>query len=95
MIYDMCTDLLYFSDMAHLPAADQRHLWPVNWVHVLDFAGLTPEMRQDLALRLRMVFTGEGQQLGRARMRITWRQLILALGLHTKQEMAEAGFGAY
>ncbi|GJS28183.1 retrovirus-related pol polyprotein from transposon TNT 1-94 [Tanacetum coccineum] len=111
---------------------------PVNWVHVLDFAGLTPEMRHDLALRLRMVFTGEGQQvfvshawrrlfeihgplvqkfileflstcrlsdtimdldtadtlcfyLGRARRRMTWRQLILALGLHTEQEMAEAG----
>ncbi|GKE72609.1 hypothetical protein Tco_1534650 [Tanacetum coccineum] len=88
MIYDLCTDLLYFLDMAHLPAADQRHPWlryevkgytlaivhryeqrlatiwssPVNRVDVLDFAGLTPEMRQDLAVRLRMVFIGEGQQ---------------------------------
>ncbi|GJU15387.1 hypothetical protein Tco_1143353, partial [Tanacetum coccineum] len=152
------------QDMAHLPAANQRHPWlryevegytpaivhsyeqrhaticsrPVNWVHVLDFASLTPEMRHDLALRLRMVFTREGQQvfvshawrrlfeihgplvqkfileflstcrlsntimdldtadtlcfyLGRARRRMTWRQLILALGLHTEQEMAEAG----
>ncbi|GJU89469.1 hypothetical protein Tco_1301892, partial [Tanacetum coccineum] len=89
---------------------------PVNRVHVLDFAGLTPEMRQDLAMRLRMVYTGEqGQfileflstcrmsdtimdldtadtlcfQLGGFRRRITWRQFILALGLHTEQEMAE------
>ncbi|GKA64574.1 hypothetical protein Tco_0764281 [Tanacetum coccineum] len=33
--------------------------------------------------------------LGGARRRMTWRQFILALGLHTEQEMAEAGFGAY
>ncbi|GJT63640.1 hypothetical protein Tco_1015120, partial [Tanacetum coccineum] len=33
-------------------------------------------------------------QLGGARRRMTWRQFILALGLHTEQEMAEAGFGA-
>ncbi|GKA74345.1 ribonuclease H-like domain-containing protein [Tanacetum coccineum] len=83
---------------------------PVNRVHVLDFEGLTAEMRQDLAVRLRMVYSGEGQQvfvshawrrlfrirgpLVRER-RMTWRQFILALGLHTEQEMAEAGFGAY
>ncbi|GJZ80006.1 hypothetical protein Tco_0644843, partial [Tanacetum coccineum] len=34
-------------------------------------------------------------QLGFIRKRRTWRQFILALGLHTEQEMAEAGFGAY
>ncbi|GJR06722.1 hypothetical protein Tco_0529706 [Tanacetum coccineum] len=34
-------------------------------------------------------------QLARARHRMTWRQFILALGLHTKEEMVEAGFGAY
>nr|GEV16344.1 reverse transcriptase domain-containing protein [Tanacetum cinerariifolium] len=33
--------------------------------------------------------------LGGARHRMTWRQFILALGLHTDEEMAEAGFGAY
>nr|GEW99009.1 hypothetical protein [Tanacetum cinerariifolium] len=26
---------------------------------------------------------------------MTWRQFILELGLHTDEEMAEAGFGAY
>ncbi|GKG41691.1 hypothetical protein Tco_0473442 [Tanacetum coccineum] len=26
---------------------------------------------------------------------MTWRQFILALGLHSEEEMAEAGFGAY
>ncbi|GJU89946.1 hypothetical protein Tco_1302369 [Tanacetum coccineum] len=126
------------TNMAPLPAANQRHHWlryqieeynegirhsyeqrlktiwsrPVNRVHVLDFEGLTPEMRQDLAVRLRMVYSGEGQQvfvshawrrlfgiraplLGGVRRRMTWRQFILALGLRTDQEMAEAGFGAY
>ncbi|GKE55227.1 hypothetical protein Tco_1494412, partial [Tanacetum coccineum] len=34
-------------------------------------------------------------QLDGARRRITWRQFILALGLHSEEEMAELGFGAY
>ncbi|GKC26739.1 hypothetical protein Tco_1034033 [Tanacetum coccineum] len=82
----------------------------VNRVHVLDFEGFTPKMRQDLAVRLRMVYSGEGMsdtemgldvtdtlcfQLGGVRRRMTWRQFILALGLHREQEMAEAGFRSY
>ncbi|GJU50767.1 hypothetical protein Tco_1220322 [Tanacetum coccineum] len=31
----------------------------VNRVHILDFKGLTPDMRQDLVERLRMVYTGD------------------------------------
>nr|GEV86996.1 hypothetical protein [Tanacetum cinerariifolium] len=34
-------------------------------------------------------------QLGGVRRRMTWRKFILALGLHTEHEMAEAGFKAY
>ncbi|GJV32766.1 hypothetical protein Tco_1393166 [Tanacetum coccineum] len=34
-------------------------------------------------------------QLGGVRRRVTWRHFILALGLHTEQEMTEAWFGAY
>ncbi|GKC67413.1 hypothetical protein Tco_1100011 [Tanacetum coccineum] len=34
-------------------------------------------------------------QLGGVRRRMTWRQFILELGLHTEPEMAEAGFGVY
>ncbi|GKE22192.1 hypothetical protein Tco_1433704 [Tanacetum coccineum] len=34
-------------------------------------------------------------QLGGVRRRMTWRQFILALGLHSEEEMAEVGFGAY
>ncbi|GJT03144.1 hypothetical protein Tco_0824313 [Tanacetum coccineum] len=86
----------------------------VNRVHILDFEGLTPDMRQDLAERMRMEFMLEffstcriGDemgldvagtlrfQLGGARRSMTWRQFILALGLHTAEEMAEDGFGAY
>ncbi|GJY33506.1 hypothetical protein Tco_0417975 [Tanacetum coccineum] len=34
-------------------------------------------------------------QLRGARRSMTWIQFILALGLHTSNEMAEDGFGAY
>ncbi|GKC51133.1 hypothetical protein Tco_1073878 [Tanacetum coccineum] len=68
----------------------------VNRVHILDFEGLTPNMRQDLAERLRMVYIrDDGQELGGARRSMTWRQFIIALGLHTTEEMAEEGFRAY
>ncbi|GJV59001.1 hypothetical protein Tco_1465101 [Tanacetum coccineum] len=85
------------QDIAPLPPRDQRHLW-------LRY--------QDLAERMRMVYTGDdGQeirdemgldvagtlcfQLGGGRRSMTWRQFILALGLHTVEEMAEDGFRAY
>ncbi|GJU25841.1 hypothetical protein Tco_1164462 [Tanacetum coccineum] len=79
-----------FTDMAPLPARDQRHLWlkyegqeytdaiiydyedmlgwifgrHVNRVQVLDFEGLTVEIRHALTDQLRMVYIGtEGQIL--------------------------------
>ncbi|GKB19274.1 hypothetical protein Tco_0853197, partial [Tanacetum coccineum] len=39
----------------------------VNRVHILDFEGLTPDMRQDLAERMRMVYTGDDGQEDRGR----------------------------
>ncbi|GJX56140.1 hypothetical protein Tco_0286037 [Tanacetum coccineum] len=107
--------------MAPLPPRDQRYLWlryQVNRVHILDFEGLTPDMRQDLAERMRMVYTGDdGQeffsscrigdemgldvartlcfQMGGARRSMTCKEFILTLGLHTAEEMAKDGFGAY
>ncbi|GKD98257.1 hypothetical protein Tco_1382154 [Tanacetum coccineum] len=104
--------------MAPLPVVDQRHPWLRYQIEeyteeiMCNFKGLTAKMRQDLAVRLRMVYFGEGQQmsdtvmdldtvdtmcfqLGGVRRRMTWRQFILALGLHTEQEMEEARFGAY
>ncbi|GKC31289.1 hypothetical protein Tco_1038583, partial [Tanacetum coccineum] len=87
--------------MTPLPPRDQRHIWiryQVNRVHILDFKGLTSDMRKDLAKRMKMVYTrDDGQEifLGGARRSMTWRQFILALGLHTAEEMAEDRFGAY
>ncbi|GJY23280.1 putative reverse transcriptase domain-containing protein [Tanacetum coccineum] len=55
----------YYKDGVHTRILqrprDQRHPWlrSVNWVHVLDFAVLTEGMRQTLAGRLRMVYTGD------------------------------------
>ncbi|GJR59446.1 hypothetical protein Tco_1501608 [Tanacetum coccineum] len=89
----------------------------VNRVHILAFKDLTPEIRQDLTVRLRMVYAGgRGAtnicemsdtemgldtpntlyfQLGGARHRMTWRLFIMAMGLHTVEEMGQAGFEVY
>ncbi|GKD14373.1 hypothetical protein Tco_1198780, partial [Tanacetum coccineum] len=68
----------------------------VNRVHIIDFEGLTPDMRQGLVERLRMVYTrDDGEELGGARCSMTWRQFILALGLHIAKEMEDDGFRAY
>ncbi|GJS76099.1 hypothetical protein Tco_0725980 [Tanacetum coccineum] len=72
----------------------------VNRVHILDFEGLTPDMRQDLAKRMRMVYTGDdGQDIIELRVErllgSSNRYLLLSLGLHIAEEMAEDGFGAY
>ncbi|GJY01472.1 hypothetical protein Tco_0359624 [Tanacetum coccineum] len=46
----------------------------VNRVHMLDFKGLTPDMRQDLAERLRMVYTrDDGQEVFVSH---AWRRLF-------------------
>ncbi|GKF93752.1 hypothetical protein Tco_0283452, partial [Tanacetum coccineum] len=55
----------YTEDIVHNFERTLEIIWDrsVNRVHILDFEGLTPEIRQDLAVRLRMVYTGEdGQQ---------------------------------
>ncbi|GJS68941.1 hypothetical protein Tco_0683506 [Tanacetum coccineum] len=62
--------------MAPLPPRDQIHPWlrSVNRVHVLDFAGLTKEMRPTLAGRLRMVYTRDkGHELFTSH---AWRRLF-------------------
>ncbi|GKA42229.1 hypothetical protein Tco_0734889, partial [Tanacetum coccineum] len=68
--------------MEPLPPRDKRHLWLRYQV--------------DLAERIRTVYTWDDRlELGGASRRMTWRQFILALGLHTAEEMAKDGFGAY
>ncbi|GJY82683.1 hypothetical protein Tco_0496059, partial [Tanacetum coccineum] len=66
-------------------------------VSALAGCDMTEGMRQTLGDPLSMIYTGdEGQELfTSARRRMTWRQFILALGLHTEEEMAKVGFGAY
>ncbi|GKA09115.1 hypothetical protein Tco_0688446, partial [Tanacetum coccineum] len=66
-----------------------------NMVHVLDFEGLADEMRHALTDRLRMVHTGAEGQLHKLRRQMTWKQFILAMRLHTAEEIATDGFGAY
>ncbi|GJX96130.1 hypothetical protein Tco_0351928 [Tanacetum coccineum] len=105
----------YDEGIVHSYEQRLKTIWgrAVNRVHVLDFAGLTDEMRQTLGDRLSMIYTRDDEQalftshawrrlfevraplLGEAWRRMTWRQFILALGLHIEEEMAEAGFGAY
>ncbi|GJR90785.1 hypothetical protein Tco_0214796 [Tanacetum coccineum] len=80
---------------------------PMSSKRVLDFKGLTEEMRHALTDRLRMVYTrAEGQILFTShawrwvfeirrllvlelmlRHQMSWRQFILAMGLHTAEEM--------
>ncbi|GJS87572.1 hypothetical protein Tco_0770208 [Tanacetum coccineum] len=58
---------------------------------------LTRDERQELftSHTWRRLFEIRAPLLGGARRRMTWRQFILVLGLHTEEEMAEDGFGAY
>ncbi|GJT67940.1 hypothetical protein Tco_1019420 [Tanacetum coccineum] len=65
----------YTEGIRHSYEQRLKTIWsrPVNRVHVLDFEGLTAEMRQDLAVRLRMVYSGEGQQVFVSH---AWRRLF-------------------
>ncbi|GJX60898.1 hypothetical protein Tco_0292288 [Tanacetum coccineum] len=108
----------YYKDGSHTNVTEAK-IWRHYQLLIRDTHGSDTRFRStlrrlgvDLAVRLRMVYSGEGQQvfvshawrrlfriraplLGGVRRRMTWRQFILALGLHTEQEMAEAWFGAY
>ncbi|GJW56099.1 hypothetical protein Tco_0102830 [Tanacetum coccineum] len=91
------------TDMEPLPSRDQRYPWLRYYVK-----GYGEDIVHCYEQRLetiwgRMSDTEMGLdvadtlcfQLRGARRMMTWRQFILALGLHTKEEMVEAGFGAY
>ncbi|GKC29621.1 hypothetical protein Tco_1036915, partial [Tanacetum coccineum] len=83
-------DYMPSRNMEPLPSREQRHPWlryqvegyGEDIVHSYDMSDT--EMGLDVADTLCF-------QLGGARRRMTWRQFILALGLHTEEEMAEAG----
>ncbi|GJZ68560.1 reverse transcriptase domain-containing protein [Tanacetum coccineum] len=86
-----------------LPLREQRY--PFLRVKVFDFGGLPNLMVEGLSGRMLMEhkfgqaildldMPGALQfQLGRARRHMSWRHFILALGLHTDEEMQTAGFG--
>ncbi|GKE84882.1 hypothetical protein Tco_1558624 [Tanacetum coccineum] len=82
--------------MAPLPHRDLRHPWIRYQVDRYD-EGITGDDGEALftSHAWRSLFEVRGPLLGGARRRMTWRQFILALGLHSKEEMAESGFRAY
>ncbi|GJR82486.1 hypothetical protein Tco_0153271 [Tanacetum coccineum] len=61
----------------------------VNRVHILDFEGLTPDMRQDLAERMRMVYIGDDGQ------EYDLETVYSSSRITYCEEMAEDEFGAY
>ncbi|GJS92528.1 hypothetical protein Tco_0799496 [Tanacetum coccineum] len=102
------TGTVMVRDMA-LPPRDQRHQY--LRVQVFNFGGLPDLMAEGLSARMLMEHMdaqefGEAVldldmlgalqfQLGGARRRLSWRQFISALGLHTTEEMETVRFGAY
>ncbi|GJU23608.1 hypothetical protein Tco_1156950 [Tanacetum coccineum] len=78
------------EDMAPLPPREQRHPF-------LRYRGLeyTDADIADFEERLERIYSREIHQLGGARRRLSWRQFILALGLHTEEEMESLGFARY
>ncbi|GKD24782.1 hypothetical protein Tco_1230996 [Tanacetum coccineum] len=69
----------------------------IHRVQVVDFQGMPELLRDGLFVRMAMehrdeagvvIFTSQGG----ARRRLSWRQFILALGLHTREEMESPGF---
>ncbi|GKE01113.1 hypothetical protein Tco_1389096, partial [Tanacetum coccineum] len=76
--------------MAPLLHRNLRHLWLRYQVEGYD-KGIVHSYEKGLE----MIWGRVVNRPGGARRKMTWRQFILALGLHTKKEMAEARFGAY
>ncbi|GKA07934.1 hypothetical protein Tco_0687265 [Tanacetum coccineum] len=79
--------------MALLPHRDLRHLWLRYLVDGYD-EGITLRDRLSMVYIMddgEALFTSHAWkrlfELGRARRRMTWRQFILALGLHSEEEM--------
>ncbi|GJT02894.1 hypothetical protein Tco_0824063 [Tanacetum coccineum] len=71
-------------DMTPLPPRDQRHLWLRYQVE-----GYTEEIVEDGIYWGRWtgdIYESRLEEVGDARCSITWRQFILALGLHTAEE---------
>ncbi|GKB09958.1 hypothetical protein Tco_0843881 [Tanacetum coccineum] len=100
IVFDDTSDAA-LSYMAPLPYLDLRHLWLRYQVEGYDEDRLSMVYTGDDGQALftshkwRRLFEIRGLLLGGARRRMTWRQFISALVLHTEEEMTEAGFRAY
>ncbi|GJY84497.1 hypothetical protein Tco_0497873 [Tanacetum coccineum] len=74
------------------------HRREVHRVPILDFRRLLDLMAEGLSGRMLMEHRDEASVsmfTSGARRRMRWRQFILALGLHTEEEMKTDGFGVY
>ncbi|GKC80454.1 hypothetical protein Tco_1131228, partial [Tanacetum coccineum] len=84
------TRLLYtYADIVDFEMRLARiYMREVHRVQVFDFGGLSNFLADGLSARVLMEHKdAQGFQLGRARKRPSWRQFIVALGLHTREEM--------
>ncbi|GJS95776.1 hypothetical protein Tco_0802744 [Tanacetum coccineum] len=77
--------------MAPLPLCEQRH--PFLRVQVLDFDGM-PELMRDVLYAMMLMEHRDDDRvmLGGAKRHMSWREFILAMGLHTGEEMKSLGF---
>ncbi|GKD47314.1 hypothetical protein Tco_1271959 [Tanacetum coccineum] len=99
------------SDISDFESRLERiHMRELHRVPVFDFGGLPDLISEGLTARLMMEHHDETGvsaildldtprimqfQLGRVRRRMSWREFIVALRLHTEEEMQTAGFGVY
>ncbi|GJZ88995.1 hypothetical protein Tco_0660777 [Tanacetum coccineum] len=88
-IYKLCDVLVRFANMA-LPPRDKRHQYLRH-----EGSHYTDTDIADLEERLGRIYSREIHRLGRAKRRMSWRQFIVALGLHTGEEMESPDFARY
>ncbi|GJY34592.1 hypothetical protein Tco_0419061 [Tanacetum coccineum] len=79
-------DISYFKEILGRIYSREIHR-----VKVVDFQSMPELMRDVLDTRMLMEHHDDGGVLGGARRRMSWRQFIVALGLHTKEEMESPG----
>nr|GEV66739.1 ribonuclease H-like domain-containing protein [Tanacetum cinerariifolium] len=95
---DLCRFFIYVVPTGRVIVPTSRYVVPTGRAIVAtgrcvvpaDMAPLPPRDQRHPWLRYQLKGYTE-EMLGGVRRRITWRQFILALRLHIKQEMAEAG----
>ncbi|GKC14794.1 hypothetical protein Tco_1011576, partial [Tanacetum coccineum] len=81
------------SDIADFESRLERiYTREIHRVQVVDFQGMPELLRDGLFARMAMEHRDEASE---ARRRLSWRQFILALGLHTMEEMESSCFARY